>query len=184
MAKKVIYKTLALLLLAMIWQGPVQAEPDLVILVRHAEKATDTDKSGDPGLSVAGQARALALKEALQFSGIGKIITTQYRRTRETAQQIAAATGVTAEVIDARGSAHIGQVVAAVRASSGTVLVVGHSNTVPAIATALGAPAMQEFCESSFSHMLLVRPIGKSAQFIHAQYGTVDTAATAAKNCQ
>lgn len=160
----------------------VQAEPELIILVRHAEKAADNP--ADPSLSVLGQARAQALATALQYSGVSSIYTTQFKRTRETAQPLAQARNITPQVLGAkRGAEHINEVVTAVRASSGVVLVVGHSNTVPAIATALGAPAMKEFCESSFSHMLVLRPTAQGAHMVQSRYGVAEASSTEA-SCQ
>ncbi|WP_423015994.1 SixA phosphatase family protein [Undibacterium sp. Di27W] len=153
----------------------VQAEPDLVILVRHAEKAID--QGNDPGLSEAGQSRAQALARTLQHSAVSSIYTTHYKRTRETAQPLAQAQGITAQVIQGSGAEHLRQLLSAVRASTGTVLVVGHGNTIPALATALGAPAMKDFCESSFSHMLVLRPSaqpGKPGNLVQAHYGEAD----------
>ncbi|MFZ6731854.1 histidine phosphatase family protein [Undibacterium sp. Ji42W] len=150
------------------------AEPELIILVRHAEKAVENP--ADPSLSAAGQARVQALALALQYAGVSSIFTTQFKRTGETAQPLAQAMNITPQVLSAkRGAEHIKEVADAVRASSGTVLVVGHGNTVPAIATALGAPAMKEFCESSFSHMLVLRPAGPNMHVVQSRYGEADT---------
>lgn len=160
----------------------VQAEPDLIILVRHAEKAADNP--ADPSLSVNGQSRALALAIALQHSAVSNIFTTQFKRTRETALPLAQTRGITPQVLEAkRGAEHINEVVAAVRASTGVVLVVGHSNTVPAIASALGAPAMKDFCENSFSHMLLLRPTAQGVHMVQSRYGVADASSSDA-NCQ
>ncbi|MDP1976310.1 phosphoglycerate mutase family protein [Undibacterium sp.] len=160
----------------------VQAEPDLIILVRHAEKSADN--LADPSLSALGQARAQALAIALQHSAVSNIFTTQFKRTRETALPLAQARGITPQVLGAkRGAEHINEVVAAVRASTGVVLVVGHSNTVPAIASALGAPAMKDFCESSFSHLLLLRPTAQGVYMVQSRYGVAEASSTDA-NCQ
>jgi hypothetical protein len=74
----------ALLLLAAFSALPqaAQAEPPLVVLVRHADRGAESAE--DPGLSPAGEARAKALGHALGFAHIGAVITTQYRRTHET----------------------------------------------------------------------------------------------------
>jgi len=57
--------------------------PAPVLLVRHAEKAAEP--ADDPPLTAAGAERAQALATALQDAGVTAIITTQLRRTRETA---------------------------------------------------------------------------------------------------
>lgn len=178
----------AWLLLAANFSSAAWAEPDQIILVRHAERSAEP--AADPALSAAGQARAQTLAATLATAGVSAIMTTQFRRTRETAQPLAEALHLTPQVIAARqgeASAHIAEVAAAVRAqSAGTVLVVGHSNTVMAIAAALGAPKMADLCETSFSHVLLLRqvkPAPQPPQLIQLRYGAPDTA-PAESHCQ
>lgn len=129
----------------------------------------------DPGLTPAGQARAEALATALEQAGVSAILTTRYRRTRETAAPLAARLGLRPEVVEARGGEdHIAAVVAAVRRQDGVVLVVGHGNTVPRIAAALsGLPALADFCETSYSHLLLVQ----GRQLARLRYGPADALA-------
>src|SRR3954471_23357965 len=106
------------------------AQATTVILVRHAEKAVEP--AADPGLTPEGEARARALLEVARDAGVTDVITTQFARTRATAQPVATALGITPEVVDARGATHAQDVANAVRRHVGmTVLVVGHSNTVP-----------------------------------------------------
>ena len=119
--------------------GPAIAPNTTVILVRHAEKA---DTTSDPTLSAAGVARANALADSLAHSGISGIIVTQLQRTRLTAEPLASRLGLVPVVVPvgAPGTDH-GAAVAALlrdRFAGKTVLVVGHSNTVPAIIRALG----------------------------------------------
>ncbi|HEU4586172.1 MAG TPA: histidine phosphatase family protein, partial [Gemmatimonadaceae bacterium] len=54
-----------------------------VIVVRHGEKATG--QGDDPHLSDAGNARAHSLAHALEHAGVSAVITTQWKRTAETA---------------------------------------------------------------------------------------------------
>jgi len=63
-----------------------------------------------------------------------------------------------------------------VRAQTGTVLVVGHSNTVPAILAALGGPKLPEICETSFHHIFLLRP---GAGWMQLSYGAPSAAPAA-----
>jgi phosphohistidine phosphatase SixA len=111
-----------------------------VILVRHAEKA---DSSADPALSEAGQARARALADSLAGSRVAAIFVSQMQRTRLTAQPLAARLGLEPIVVPVGGPLpeHALAVASAIRArfAGKTVLVVGHSNTVPAIIRALGS---------------------------------------------
>jgi phosphohistidine phosphatase SixA len=63
-----------------------------IVVVRHAEKSMDHPT--DPSLSEAGRERARALAAALQGTGVSAIYTTQYKRTRETAQPLADELGI------------------------------------------------------------------------------------------
>lgn len=105
-----------------------------VLLTRHAEKATGED----PVLSEAGRARAQALASLLAGAGVDAVFVSEARRTRETAALVAAAAGVEPVVVPAK---EIGQLVELLKAhhKGEVVLVVGHSNTIPRIAGALGA---------------------------------------------
>ena len=60
-----------------------------IIVVRHGEKTSDTER--DPDLSDAGLARARALAALLADAELAAILTTDYRRTRQTVQPTAAA---------------------------------------------------------------------------------------------
>lgn len=152
--------------------------PSLVVLVRHAEKAAEP--AGDPPLSPAGQARAQALLDALAGMAPTAIFTSPTKRTNETAGLVAAKYGVTPVAIPLTGggAAHVAAVADAVKKQSGIVLVVGHSNTIPAIVKALGGPALPDLCDSMYSTLFVLQPgtAGKPAQVVRAQYGAADAA--------
>ncbi|OYQ35807.1 hypothetical protein CHU95_05895 [Niveispirillum lacus] len=125
-----------------------------IILVRHAEKSTEQD----PGLTPAGQARAQTLADMLRATPPTMILTSHARRTRDTAAPAAVQAGVTAEVVpippgdmpthirltaDKLSGLRPGQV----------ALVVGHSNTVPALIKALGGPPVPDLPECAFDRL-------------------------------
>ncbi len=151
-------------------QAPVATT---VIVVRHAEKANEP--AGDPALTAAGKRRAEALAAALKDAGVTAVITTQYRRTRETAQPTADEFHLTPEVVTATGSVadHAAKVAEAVMLhAGGTILVVDHSNMVPAIVAALGAPKPAAMCESEYDRLTIVNIAwGGKATAITARYG-------------
>ncbi|MDA8016002.1 MAG: histidine phosphatase family protein [Thermoanaerobaculia bacterium] len=109
-----------------------------IVLVRHAEKDRSNPTDNDPRLTEEGHARAQALVHTLGNAGIDSVYSTPYRRTRDTARPLAKHLGIGLERAPvgnhAKGMAkrirdrHAGQ----------TVLVVGHSNTTPELARALG----------------------------------------------
>ena len=152
--------------------------PPFVVLVRHAEKQTEP-AGDDPELSAAGKQRAEQLAAALQDAEIGAIITSQFKRTQATAAPLASKSELTLRVIAAgTGEAHITQTAAAVREQTRGVLVVGHSNTVTAIAKALGGPTLPNFCDSSFSHLLVLQLDPPPTRMLRLHYGAPDPQTT------
>lgn len=103
-----------------------------IYLARHAEKV---DESRDPSLTAAGMLRARDLKDALIRKGITDIYCSDYLRTRQTGQPLAEAIG--RDMILYRPDTVL-QLVPILRSLRGQrVLVVGHSNTTPALIKAL-----------------------------------------------
>jgi phosphohistidine phosphatase SixA len=151
-----------------------------IILVRHAEKADVP--GGDPPLSPAGEARSLALLDALRSAGVQAVVTTQLQRTRLTAAPLARELGLEPEVVPASAdvAAHARQVAEHVlaRHAGKTVVVVGHSNTVPAIAAALGAGSVGAIDDSTYDDLFIVlKPAEGAARHLHVRYGSASGAA-------
>jgi broad specificity phosphatase PhoE len=107
-----------------------QNSPKTIYIVRHAEKQLE---GNDPELAFVGEVRAKKLAQILEKEAIKRVLSTDYNRTRNTAQPTAAAAGLTLEVYDPKNQETL---VADLRASEGNVLVVGHSNTVSQLANA------------------------------------------------
>jgi broad specificity phosphatase PhoE len=157
----------------------IAAQPSTIILVRHAEKASSG--SADPALSAIGTQRAHDLEAALRDAHIKAIIVTQYQRTSATAADVMAAEELAPIVVRVSRdlSAHIKNVAATVRAqpAGSTVLVVGHSNTIPAIVAALGGPPGPEICESQYANMFIITEASSdSPRLVRARYGAPDPA--------
>lgn len=148
-----------------------------VIIVRHAEKA---DASADPVLSEAGQARAQALAAELADDHPAIILTSPLQRTRLTAAPTAEHHSVTPEAIALNGGvqAHLAEIVARVQAQpeDATILIVGHSNTVPLIARALGYPDAADMPECEYDRMTTLHLLGEGrAHAIVSRYGEPTT---------
>lgn len=118
------------------------------VIVRHAEKAQDDPR--DPTLTPAGRARAERLARMLADAPLAAVYASRFRRTRATAQPAARVHDLTVLTYDAARPA--AELAAQLRASHarGTVLVVGHSNTVPALAAALCACAVEPMPEGEY----------------------------------
>ena len=144
-----------------------------VIVVRHAEKAAEP--ANDPPLTSAGQARAAALVDALRAFPVKAVVSTDFARTRSTAAPLAASRGLTTELVDARAPDHARAVAAGVlaRHRGETVVVVGHSNTVPDIVAALGAPKPAPICDAEYDNLFVVRvpASGGAATVERRRYG-------------
>lgn len=125
----------ALALLAGCRVLPDPSEGATFVLVRHAEKASDDPK--DPSLTEAGRKRADRLASRLAREPVVAVYATPFRRTQATAAPTAREHGLGVTTYDAATPPD--QLARHLRArhAAGTVLVVGHSNTVPAIAEAL-----------------------------------------------
>ncbi len=111
-----------------------------VIFVRHAEKTAEP--ADDPLLSLAGERRAAELARQLVdadvVAGIDAVYATSYRRTVDTAKPVADALGLPITSYDAADTEKIMEQI--VRKHKGKIiLVVGHSNTLPALIGNMGA---------------------------------------------
>jgi phosphohistidine phosphatase SixA len=150
------------------------ANPRRVFLVRHAERYSDGD---DPALTSVGEARAQMLATTLREAGITTIITTQWRRTRDTARPLAAQLRITPEVIpvfEGKANENIQEVVKALRRHKDeTVLVVGHI-TVTGVIAALGGPRLPTICETVFSDLVLFTPAASDQGLLHLRYGAAE----------
>nr|AID57594.1 putative phosphohistidine phosphatase [uncultured bacterium] len=122
----------ALALSAMTACSQATPKTDAIFLVRHAEKTTEKN---DPGLTEAGKARAEALADRLEDEGITRIYSSDYIRTRDTAAPLAERLGLEIEIYDPRDLPGTAETL---KATSGRLLVVGHSNTTPQLTELLG----------------------------------------------
>lgn len=146
----------ALTAAALFWAAaapPADAQ-QAVFLVRHAEKADDSD---DPPLSNKGRLRAESLASLLSNAGVRAICVTQYRRTGLTAAPLASRLGV------APASLHsdaIDELVERLRTrhASDVVLYVGHSGSIPRILKAYGHAAPVEIGHDEYDGLWVLVP--------------------------
>lgn len=146
--------------------------PAMVVLVRHADRAAAP--ADDPPLSAAGTKRAQDLATALHDAGVTAIVTTQLRRTRDTAAPLAAKLGLMPEVVPTQSATaeHIKAVQEAVRRHiPGVVLVVGHSDTVHLLIAAFGGPQMRTICVSVYDNLFVLYQASGKTGLLHTKYG-------------
>lgn len=143
-----------------------------VILVRHAEKASDDD---DPPLSVEGLKRANALERTLAGVKLDAIYITQYQRTRDTAAPTAQAKGLTA-VVRNTGDTYATDMAKHIlaRHRGQTVLVVGHTSTTINVLRAFGVPNLQTMPESEYDNLFVLTDVdGAAPNLVALRYGAV-----------
>lgn len=137
------------------WTGPAAA-PSTIWVVRHAERSPEPPD--DPHLSQAGARRATLLAEMLAGEPLAVILSTDTRRTRETAAPLAAAAGVEVLLYDPRNAASLDALLDAPGTAGRAVLVVGHSNTVPGIVERLSGTAVEPISEDEYTRLYRLDP--------------------------
>ena len=144
-----------------------QEEPTVVYLVRHAEKA---DGGADPALTVQGIARAAVLADLLSDSGITHIYSSDFVRTRDTAEPLAGRLGLETLIYDPSDLVGMASLL---RNTPGRHLVSGHSNTTPRLVELLGGDphtAIDEASEYDRLYIVTLLP-GGGASSVLLRYG-------------
>lgn len=145
--------------------SPADAADAVLYVVRHAEKATAP--AADPPLTPAGQARAEALAKLLKDVPLAAVHSTDTTRTRTTAAPTSTAGKLTPALYDA-----IPPLVAAIRATGGAHLVVGHSNTIADIVSAAGGDPGPAVADTEFDRLyVVVLPDAGKPTTIRLHYG-------------
>lgn len=141
-----------LLVLILISAG---AKAQTFILIRHAEKeATGTD----PNLTKEGEERAKRLVSMLEKQHIDAIYSTNFNRTKNTVKPLAEAKGLTVITYDKQPD---------VANLKGTIVIAGHSNTIPALANQLlGKEQFKNFDDNDFGNILII----KDGSVTHLRY--------------
>lgn len=165
---KLLAPLLAVLGLAVASGLPAYADDDTVIyLVRHAEKLS----GNDPGLTEKGIARAQALADLLADKGVTWVYSTDYKRTRMTAAPTARQSGVEVTLYDPRALKKFsGQLDGIAQAAKGNILVVGHSNTTPVVASFLSRTDYPMLNEDQYDHLYVVRRIEGGSLKVTIEY--------------
>src|SRR5690606_21155065 len=134
----------------------VETAPDTTttfILVRHAET---TGGGSNPNLSPEGQIRAEELRHILANVPLDAIFSTNFNRTIQTATPVATASGLTIQTYDPFAPDVLIDL-ALQTYHNGIILIVGHSNTVPAfVNTLVGAEVYDDFEETEYGNLMIV----------------------------
>jgi broad specificity phosphatase PhoE len=133
-----------------------------IFVVRHAEKASDTNDPGVP-LSKAGRARAERLAAILEKTGVTAIYSTDTVRTLATAEPLARALKIAVRKYAAKDAAGKPDLLPLARQlktehARDVVLVVGHGDTVPPLLKALGSVEPVEIPAGRFNDLFILVP--------------------------
>ncbi len=148
-------------------------------IVRHAERAVVTKDSlqytpNDPPLSSAGEVRSFVLREELKNKHIDNIYSTSFHRTIATASPFAIASGNMVIQNYSPSKDSLNAFIERVKAiKKGSVLIVGHSNTVDDIVNTLtgekNVPA--DLKEFEYDNLYIIRKKKDKMEFSQKKYG-------------
>lgn len=156
-------------------------KPIVVFLVRHAEK--EAEPKQDPPLTKEGVARSQELARILSTAGIKAIYTSQFIRTKQTAEPLTARTGVSVTALTLKpnpsnlrliAEESTAEVVNKILQRPGdNALVIGHSNWIPDVIKMLGGNVVPTIDEQKFDDLFIVTVYGKGkAKVVQLKYGT------------
>lgn len=124
------------------------------ILVRHAEKADDGTRN--PPLTDEGAQRAMNISAMLERQDVTALYSTPFKRTQETLLPLAEKKGLEVQDYDpyAKGEWLTTLVE---KHGNGTVVISGHSNTIPLLANALlGDETFSQFDDKDYSNFIII----------------------------
>lgn len=149
--------------------GSFAQSPTTIILVRHAEKASEG--GNDPELSDAGKQRAELLAKTLSKTKVTAIYSTPYKRTKNTVAPLATAKNLTIETYNPKPE----ELDALIQKNKGgTVVVAGHSNTTPSFVNYLTGNKGEypNFDDADYGNIIIVTFVekGKDVKVVWMSY--------------
>lgn len=141
----------------------------IYILLRHAET---TGSGSDPALSTEGIERAGELVRILKNVSINAVFSTNFNRTRQTAQAVADDKGLGNQTYDPLNQSPFIDATLD-NYKGGAVLVVGHSNTIPSFLNLLvGSNTYPQIPDTQYDNLYIVSMLEKGrAKVVHLKYG-------------
>jgi broad specificity phosphatase PhoE len=132
-----------------------------IYLVRHAEKAEESNEPGNPPLSFCGKLRSGAIAKILSDINLEKIYSTTYQRTMNTARPSAQLHRLDIDSYDPGDLESFSRMLIERRQEA---LVVGHSNTTPVLAGLLAGQSLEAFEEDIYDRLYQVVVSGGHAR--------------------
>ena len=183
MKMKIIILSALVLSLAVFSQAAVAQEefkPITVFLIRHAER--EDEPRQDPPLKKEGVARSQELARLLSGAGIKAIFTSQFTRTKQTGEPLATKLGLTVTSFTLKSNPSNPRLIAVestqevagkiLERSGESVLVIGHSNSIPDVIKMLGGDTVPTIDERKFDDLFIVTVYAKGkAKVVQLKYG-------------
>jgi broad specificity phosphatase PhoE len=149
-----------------------------IYLVRHAEKQA----GNDPVLTADGNKRAGALLQMLKGKKLHHIYVTQFKRTQMTGDSLRIQLGIDTVQYKADTTGEdVYRKIISNNESGNTILIIGHSNTIPKIIKKLGVadfePAM--IPDAEFDNLYLITFKKGKAIIKRMKYGAAPTSSAA-----
>jgi broad specificity phosphatase PhoE len=140
-----------------------------LFLVRHAEKAGTVWE--DPGLTPEGIARADELAYILKHIKLDAIYSTPFKRTKLTILPTAKQKGLEVKLYKPNEEGFLKKVLETF--PGGTVLIVGHSNTIPKLANELaGRPDYEDLDDPVYDNLFIASvPVEGEAVILRLRFG-------------
>ena len=144
--------------------------PTRVFLARHAESMSIPGNRDAP-LTAAGMRRASALGQVLRSSDVVQVFASQFLRSHATAESVSVATHAPLEVVHSDSSAGLARMIRT-RFHGKTVVIVGHSDSLPNVVAELGWEGAEAAERWRYDDLgLLEFRDGGPVQFVHLHYG-------------
>lgn len=124
------------------------------VLVRHAEKGSDG--TNNPPLTEEGKIRSENLAKMFSRQEVAALYSTPYARTRQTLAPLAGIKSLKVNQYDpSSGKEWLESL--ATKHSGQTVMISGHSNTIPGLANALlGEETLTQFDEKDYTNLIII----------------------------
>jgi len=166
--KRIASIVLLVLLPLLTWSQDTQKITTFIV-VRHAEKSKENPK--DPELLPEGVERSEKLAQMLRDVNVAAIYSTNYKRTKNTVSPLASQKGLEIQTYESLIPNTIDELIK--KYPAGTIVICGHSNTVPGIVNQIvGGNQYKDLDDSNFSAMFIVSVLerGKVASVTQLQY--------------
>lgn len=131
----------------------IEPEDRIYYLVRHAEKDTT---AGDPDLTPIGYDRADELARLFRSARVDEVYSTMYLRTLMTADSISKSKGMSMKTYDPKSLKEFAERIKNIEDQK-RFLIVGHSNTTPALSNHIhGTTVLEDFEEKDYDNLIVV----------------------------